>query len=188
MFKYDKKLPYPINIKKKDLKMAKYIVTQFGGANGELGAALRYFSQKFSMPTEEGKNLLNTIATEEFSHNEMICTMLYQLTKDASLKEMQEAGLDITAEAENTECELIGASEGESYMISDSLIQVYKFDSTKSDELTVSNLKKAKEEGKVVMPSFNNYELKVVYHKGLILVNVEDHPDKDKIIEVFNNL
>ena len=82
MFKYDKKLPYPINIKKKDLKMAKYIVTQFGGANGELGAALRYFSQKFSMPTEE------------FSHNEMICTMLYQLTKDASLKEMQEAGLD----------------------------------------------------------------------------------------------
>lgn len=93
MFKYDKKLPYPINIKKKDLKMAKYIVTQFGGANGELAAALRYFSQKFSMPTEEGKNLLNTIATEEFSHNEMICTMLYQLTKDASLKEMQEAGL-----------------------------------------------------------------------------------------------
>ena len=103
-------------------------------------------------------------------------------------KKLQEAGLDITAEAENTECELIGASEGESYMISDSLIQVYKFDSTKSDELTVSNLKKAKEEGKVVMPSFNNYELKVVYHKGLILVNVEDHPDKDKIIEVFNNL
>ena len=51
MFKYDKKLPYPINIKKKDLKMAKYIITQFGGANGELGAALRYFSQKFSMPT-----------------------------------------------------------------------------------------------------------------------------------------
>lgn len=66
----------------------------FGGANGELGAALRYFSQKFSMPTEEGKNLLSSIATEEFSHNEMICTMLYQLTKDASLKEMQEAGLD----------------------------------------------------------------------------------------------
>ena len=89
-------------------------------------------------------------------------------------KKLQEAGLDITAEAENTECELIGASEGESYMM--------------SDELTVSNLKKAKEEGKVVMPSFNNYELKVVYHKGLILVNVEDHPDKDKIIEVFNNL
>ena len=47
MFKYDKKLPYPVDIKKKDLRMAKYIITQFGGANGELGAALRYFSQKF---------------------------------------------------------------------------------------------------------------------------------------------
>lgn len=67
MFKYDKKLPYPINIKKKDLKMAKFIVTQFGGANGELSAALRYFSQKFSMPTEEGKNLLSSIATEELT-------------------------------------------------------------------------------------------------------------------------
>ncbi len=93
MFKYDKKLPYPINIKKKDLKMAKYIITQFGGANGELGAALRYFSQKFSMPTEEGKNLLNSIATEEFGHNEMICTMVHQLMKGATLEEIEEAGL-----------------------------------------------------------------------------------------------
>lgn len=96
--------------------------------------------------------------------------------------------MKIDLETENTECNLIGASEGSSYMISDSLIQVYKFDFNKSDELTVSNLKKAKESGKVLMPSFNNYELKVVYNKGLILVNVEDHPDKDKILEVFNNL
>lgn len=93
MYKYDKKLPYPIDIKKKDLKMAKYIITQFGGPNGELGAALRYFSQKFSMPTEEGKNLLNSIATEEFGHNEMVCTMVHQLTKDATLEEMESAGL-----------------------------------------------------------------------------------------------
>lgn len=93
MYKYDKKLPYPIDIKKKDLKMAKYIITQFGGPNGELGAALRYFSQKFSMPTEEGKNLLNSIATEEFGHNEMVCTMVHQLVKDATLEEMKEEGL-----------------------------------------------------------------------------------------------
>lgn len=93
MFKYDKKLPYPVDIKKKDLKMAKYIITQFGGANGELGAALRYFSQKFSMPTEEGKALLNDIATEEMGHNEMICTMVHQLMNGASLKELEEAGL-----------------------------------------------------------------------------------------------
>ena len=107
---------------------------------------------------------------------------------DEFKKKLEEAGLKIDLETENPECNLIGASEGSSYMISDSLIQVYKFDFNKSDELTVSNLKKAKESGKVLMPSFNNYELKVVYNKGLILVNVEDHPDKDKILEVFNNL
>ena len=93
MFKYDKKLPYPINIKKKDLRMAKYIITQFGGSNGELGAALRYFSQKFGMPTEEGKALLNDIATEELGNNEMICTMVIQLMKDATLQEIEDAGL-----------------------------------------------------------------------------------------------
>jgi spore coat protein JC len=93
MFKYDKKLPYPVDIKSKDLKMAKYIVTQFGGANGELAAALRYFSQKFSMPTEEGKALLNDIAVEEMGHNEMIATMLSQLMKGATVRELEDAGL-----------------------------------------------------------------------------------------------
>ncbi len=93
MFKYDKKLPYPIDIKKKDLKMAKYIITQFGGANGELAAAMRYFSQKFGMPTEEGRALLNDISTEELGHNEMICTMVSQLIKGASLSELEQAGL-----------------------------------------------------------------------------------------------
>jgi len=93
MFKYDKKLPYPVDIKKKDLKMAKYIITQFGGSNGEIAAALRYYSQKFSMPTEEGKALLNDIAVEEFGHSEMIATMVSQLVKDASIKELEDAGL-----------------------------------------------------------------------------------------------
>lgn len=93
MFKYDKKLPYPVDIKSKDLKMAKYIITQFGGSNGELSAALRYYSQKFSMPTEEGKALLNDIATEELGHSEMIATMINQLMTGASLKELEEAGL-----------------------------------------------------------------------------------------------
>ena len=65
MYKYVKKLNYPIDIKKKDLRMAKYIITQLGGASGELGAALRYFSQKFSMPDDKGKALLNDSATEE---------------------------------------------------------------------------------------------------------------------------
>ena len=65
MFKYEKKLNYPVNLKKKDLKMAKYLITQFGGSNGELGAALRYFSQKFTMPDDKGKALLTDIGTEE---------------------------------------------------------------------------------------------------------------------------
>ena len=93
MFKYVKHLNYPIDIKKKDLRMAKCLLTQFGGANGELGAALRYFSQKFSMPDEKGKSLLNDIATEELGHCEMICTMVSQLIKDATLEELKENGL-----------------------------------------------------------------------------------------------
>lgn len=93
MYKYTKHLNYPINITKKDLKMAKYIITQLGGANGELGAALRYFSQKFSMPDEEGKALLNDIATEELGHVEMISTMLKQLIQNATLKELENNGL-----------------------------------------------------------------------------------------------
>ncbi|MDD4705596.1 MAG: manganese catalase family protein [Bacilli bacterium] len=93
MYKYDKKLPYPVDVKKKDIKMAKLIITQFGGPNGELGAFLRYFCHKFNMPTPEGAALLNDIATEEMGHCEMICTMVYQLLKDVSLDELQQHGL-----------------------------------------------------------------------------------------------
>ena len=103
-------------------------------------------------------------------------------------KKLDESELKIDLEAENTECDLIGASEGMSYTIDDALIQVYKFDFNNSNELTVSNLKLAQDQGKVVMPSFNDYEFKVVYNKGLILVNSEDHPDKDRIVELFMSL
>lgn len=94
MFKYIKSLEYPINIKKKDLKMAKYIVSQYGGPQGELAAALRYLNQRFTMPDNKGKALLTDIGTEELNHVEMICTMLYQLTKGASINELMEVGLD----------------------------------------------------------------------------------------------
>ena len=94
MFKYVKHLAYPINITKKDLKMAKYIVTQFGGPAGELGASLRYFSQKFTMPDEKGKTLLNDIATEEMGHMEMVATMVRQLTANATIEEIKNAGLE----------------------------------------------------------------------------------------------
>lgn len=93
MFKYVKTLQYPINIKKKDLKMAKNILSQYGGPQGELAAALRYLNQRFTMPDDKGKALLTDIGTEELGHVEMICTMLYQLTKDATPLELMNAGL-----------------------------------------------------------------------------------------------
>ena len=94
MWAYQKKLQFPIEIKNKDLKMAKNIITQLGGANGELGAALRYLNQRYTMPDNKGKALLSDIGTEELAHAEMIATMVYQLTKDATLEELKENGLD----------------------------------------------------------------------------------------------
>ena len=64
MFKYEKMLEYPINIKSKNLKLAKLLVTQFGGPDGELSASLRYLSQRFAMPDEKGKALLSDIGCE----------------------------------------------------------------------------------------------------------------------------
>ena len=94
MFKYEKTLEYPINIRKKDLKMAKLLVAQSGGPDGELGASLRYLTQRFSMPDDRGKALLSDIGTEELGHVEMICTMIHQLIEGASIDEIKAAGLD----------------------------------------------------------------------------------------------
>lgn len=93
MWSYQKRLQYPVNIKKKDLRMAKYLVTQYGGANGELAAALRYLNQRYTMPDNKGKALLTDIGTEELAHIEMISTMVYQLMKDATIEELEAAGL-----------------------------------------------------------------------------------------------
>lgn len=94
MWKYVKTLEYPINIKKKDLRMAKYLITQYGGPNGELAASLRYLNQRYTMPDDKGKTLLTDLGTEELAHVEMICTMVYQLMKNATLEEIKNAGLD----------------------------------------------------------------------------------------------
>ncbi len=67
MFKYEKTLEYPVNVRKKDLKMAKLLVAQFGGPDGELGASLRYLTQRFSMPDDRGKALLTDIGCEELT-------------------------------------------------------------------------------------------------------------------------
>ena len=94
MWKYEKTLQYPVNIKNRDLRMAQLLVTQYGGANGELAAAWRYLNQRYTMPDEKGKALLTDIGTEELAHVEIISTMVYQLMKDATIEELKAAGLD----------------------------------------------------------------------------------------------
>lgn len=89
MFNYVKKLQYPVNIKKCDPKAASIIISQYGGPNGELGASLRYLSQRYSMPLPELKALLTDIGTEELGHLEMIGTIVHQLTRNLTEKEIE---------------------------------------------------------------------------------------------------
>jgi len=94
MFVYEKKLQFPIRIKNPNPALAKVIVTQFGGPDGELGASMRYLSQRYSMPYAELKGLLTDIGTEELSHLEMVGTILHQLTRELSPAEIKKAGFD----------------------------------------------------------------------------------------------
>ncbi len=94
MFQYEKRLQYPINIKNPNPKLAKIIITQYGGPDGELGASLRYLSQRFSMPYAELKGLLTDIGTEELGHLEMIGAIVYQLTRNLSVEEIKKSGFE----------------------------------------------------------------------------------------------
>ena len=91
MFKYVKSLQYPINIKRKDLRMAHNIITQYGGPNGELAAALRYLNQRYSMPDDKGKALLTDIGTEELGHLEMVGAIVHQLTRNLKDSQIQDS-------------------------------------------------------------------------------------------------
>lgn len=93
MWIYEKKLQYPVKVSTCNPKLAKYLVEQYGGADGELAAALRYLNQRYAVP-EPVIGLLTDIGTEELAHLEMIATMVYKLTKDASIDQLKEAGLD----------------------------------------------------------------------------------------------
>lgn len=93
MWTYNKTLQYPINIKCTDPRLAKVIISQYGGPDGELAASLRYLSQRFGMPDQKAKAVLNDIGTEELAHLEMVGAIVYQLTKDASIEEIEKAGL-----------------------------------------------------------------------------------------------
>ena len=92
MFSYEKKLQYPVNIKNPNPKLAQIIISQYGGPDGELGASLRYLSQRFAMPYSELKGLLTDIGTEELGHLEMIGAIVYQLTRNLSLEEIEKSG------------------------------------------------------------------------------------------------
>lgn len=92
MFVYEKKLQYPVNIKRPNPKLASFIISQYGGPDGELGASLRYLSQRYSMPYPELKGLLTDIGTEELGHLEMIGAIVHQLTRNLTIKEIEESG------------------------------------------------------------------------------------------------
>ena len=94
MFVYEKRLQYPIRIKNPNPKLAKLIISQYGGPHGEIGASLRYLSQRYAMPTPELKAILTDIGTEELSHLEMVGTIVYQLTRNLTPQQIQEAGFD----------------------------------------------------------------------------------------------
>ena len=93
MWIYEKKLEYPVRIKTPNPKMAKIIISQYGGPDGEIGASLRYLSQRFSMVTPQAKATLNDIGTEELAHMEMVGAMVRQLMENASIEEIEKAGM-----------------------------------------------------------------------------------------------
>ncbi len=92
MWYYEKKLQYPVRVSECNPRLAKFLVEQYGGADGELAAALRYLNQRYTIP-DKVIGLLNDIGTEEFAHLEMIATMIYKLTKDATPEQLKAAGL-----------------------------------------------------------------------------------------------
>ena len=93
MWLYQKKLEYPIKIKNTNPRLAKFIISQYGGPDGELAASLRYLSQRFGMPDQKSKAILNDIGTEELAHLEMVGSIVHQLTDGVPAEELEKAGL-----------------------------------------------------------------------------------------------
>ena len=92
MWNYEKRLQYPVNIKTPNAKIAQFIMSQYGGPDGEIGASMRYLSQRFTMPNRMAMAVLNDIGTEELAHLEMVSTIVHQLTKDLSMEEIEKSG------------------------------------------------------------------------------------------------
>ena len=94
MFVYEKKLQYPVRIANPNPKLAAFIISQYGGPDGELGASLRYLSQRYTMPYPELKALLTDIGVEELGHLEMVGTIVHQLTRSMTEQEVKDAGYE----------------------------------------------------------------------------------------------
>ena len=94
MWTYDKKLQYPVKIARPNPALAKVIITQFGGPDGELGASMRYLSQRYTMPYKEVVGILNDVGTEELAHMEMVSAIVHQLTRNLTPEQIKAAGFD----------------------------------------------------------------------------------------------
>ena len=94
MFIYEKKLQYPVRIKNPNPRLAKFIITQYGGPDGELGASMRYLSQRYSMPYPELKTVLTDIGVEELGHLEMVAAIVHQLTRNMTVEQVKAAGME----------------------------------------------------------------------------------------------
>ena len=94
MWVYEKRLQFPVNIKNPNPAMAKFIITQFGGPDGELAASQRYLAQRYSMPFKQCIATLSDIGTEELAHMEMICAIVHQLTRNLTIEQIKESGFD----------------------------------------------------------------------------------------------
>ena len=92
MWDYEKRLQYPVNIKTPNAKLAQFIISQYGGPDGEIGASMRYLSQRFASPYREVAALLTDIGTEELAHFEMVGTIVHQLTRNLSMEEIENSG------------------------------------------------------------------------------------------------
>ncbi|MDR2983143.1 MAG: manganese catalase family protein [Puniceicoccales bacterium] len=112
MWSYEKKLQYPVNIKNPNPAMAKIIMTQLGGPDGEAGAAMRYLHQRFSCPYSKVTGVLTDIGTEELGHMEMIAAIVYQLTKNLCMDEIKESGFDAYFVDQSTEILLYRSRRG----------------------------------------------------------------------------
>ena len=92
MWNYEKRLQFPVNIKETNPEIAKIIITQYGGPDGELSASMRYLAQRYTMPYNTVAGVLTDIGTEELAHFEMICAIVHQLTRDLTPEQIKESG------------------------------------------------------------------------------------------------